>query len=82
MNKQKEYYEQHKEAILQRVRDYAEKNKDAIKERGIQYRAKHKEQIQVKKSEKHVCSVCGVEYTAHHKARHERSQKHIKALEQ
>jgi hypothetical protein len=40
------------------------------------YYNKHKSRILTEANEKHIC-ICGAQYTHHHKARHEKSQKHI-----
>ena len=62
------------------VKDYADRNKELIKERCKVYREKNKDKIRECKSEKHLCSLCGINYTNGHKARHEKSQKHQAAL--
>jgi adenylate kinase family enzyme len=80
LQQQREYYQQHKDYIVERVKNYSMHNKEAIKERMKKYREDNKEHINSYKNEKHVCSACGVQYTNRHKARHEKSQKHINAL--
>ena len=80
--KQHHYYQKHKLSIIARVKDYAENNKDMLKEKRKRYREENKEQIQANKSETHICTVCGSTYTNCHKARHERTKKHLQALEQ
>ena len=61
---------------------YAEKNKDQLIEKSKQYREENKEKIQAHKSESHICTIRGNSYTNCHKARHERTKKHLQALEQ
>lgn len=72
----KKTYEKYKERILKNRKEYAEKNKDKIQLSKRLYREKNKEAIQAHKSIKCDC-VCGSSYSLCHKARHERSAKHL-----
>ena len=65
------YYEQNKDAILQKQKEYYEQNKDVIDERSKIYHENNKQKL----TEIHDCG-CGATYMHHHKARHERSLKH------
>ncbi len=69
-----EYYQEHKQKIIQQVHLYASNNKDKIKERGIKYRQEHKEEIKARKSKKEICDICGTQYAHNHKQRHLRSK--------
>ena len=59
----KEYYVKNKDLIRKKEKEYYEKNVTAIKER--QYEKIH-------------CDACKCETSSHHKARHDKTQKHIK----
>lgn len=74
--KRKEYYEQNKDEILIRKKEYHEKNKDKISEKRKEYYEKNKDEINEKRKETYTCE-CGKISTIQHKARHERSQRHI-----
>jgi hypothetical protein len=78
----KEYYEQNKDIILERVKEHYKQNECKIKEYRKEYRKQNADKIRGHKGEQHVCSVCGSTYTNCHKSRHERTQKHLKALEE
>jgi hypothetical protein len=81
-DKLKEYYQEHRQDILARVKAYAEEHAEDLKKYKQQYREDNKEKIQAKRSEVHVCPICGSSYIHNHKARHERTKKHLHALEQ
>ena len=61
----KEYYNDNRSTILKQTKEYVEKNKEKIK---------------AKKYLKYTCQ-CGTISCLHHKARHERSKKHITIME-
>jgi hypothetical protein len=71
---QKAYKERNKERIKEKRKEYRDKNKEKI----IQYARQYKELLREKKKETFVCE-CGAEITVHHKARHLKTNKHIKA---
>jgi hypothetical protein len=71
----KEYYEDNKDTIKQRMIQYREDNKETIKQKMIQYREDNKETIKQKKNEIHNCA-CGTKYTRANKARHLKTIKH------
>jgi len=84
---QNEYQENNKEKLKEKRKEYCEKNKEYQKEYFKEYQKDNKEKIKEyqneyygvnkeKLKEKIICE-CGIEYTKHHKARHEKSQKHI-----
>jgi hypothetical protein len=77
-----DYYQKHKQEILSRVKENTKLHYDERKHYAKKYREENKEQIQAHKSETHICTVCGSTYTNCHKARHERTKKHMQALEQ
>jgi len=68
----KNYYQNNKDKIL----DYYQKNKDKLIEQNKNYREKNRDKILEYNNEKFNCE-CGGKYTRCHKARHERSKKHI-----
>jgi hypothetical protein len=78
----KEYREKNADKLKELKKLYAEKNKDQLIEKNKKYREENKEKIQAHKSESHICTICGSSYTNCHKARHERTKKHLQALEQ
>ena len=97
LTKQTTYRLQHLEAIaetnkLYRLKNtikiseqrkaFREANKDQLQEKSKNYREQNKEKIKAHNSEVHVCPICGSSYTHNHKARHERTRKHLHALEQ
>ena len=80
---EKRYREQHrdKDKMKQYNKQYRIDNYSRLKNNETQYREQNKEKIQAYRSEAHVCTVCGITYTNGHKARHERTKKHLQALE-
>jgi hypothetical protein len=55
--------------------DYHRLNKDLIKKQKKKYYSDNKDKIQAQRKEIWLC-ICGFTYTCHHKARHERTQRH------
>jgi len=88
---QKEYYEENKEKIKQIQKRYCEENDEKLKETQKKYREVNKEKLnkisriyreshlnEIKeKSKKEVICSCGYCYTIQHKARHEKTKRHI-----
>jgi hypothetical protein len=87
----KEYYENNKEQVKAKVNEYRINNEVKIKikkkefyqanqqkllETNKQYRLENKDKIKERKAIKYTCA-CGSETCLHHKARHERSKKHL-----
>ena len=96
LSAQREYYQANKDKILKRVKDYAENNSDKVKEYRLANREKQKEyNIQYRKvnyennKDKYntqkmkiiTCTACGIQFAKTNKARHEKSQTHLAALE-
>ena len=74
------YQQNNKEKISEKNKIYREKNKEQIVEQRKKSYEKNKEQISEKKSEKVTCE-CGLVLTKNCLARHKRSQKHLKLIE-
>jgi len=94
--KQKKYYQDNKETILIKSKQYRlenkekikkkekkrrEQNKEIIKQRAKKWRENNKEKIKKDRSTVINCE-CGSIYTKNHKARHNKSKKHLKFIEQ
>tara|TARA_R110002153_G_scaffold231958_1_gene385173 strand:+ start:63 stop:731 length:669 start_codon:yes stop_codon:yes gene_type:complete len=77
--KNKEYYEKNKDKVAEYHKEYNEKNKEKVATRTKEYREKNKEQLSEKSKEKITCE-CGCIVTRHVLARHKKSQKHIKLI--
>ena len=78
----KEFYENNKEKILKQKKENYEKNKDKLLEKKREYYEKNKEELNQKKKENKYTCGCGVVCLKCTKARHERSKKHIKWVEE
>jgi hypothetical protein len=72
-----QYIIDNKESIQQ----YYQKNKERIQEYSKEYRENNKEQIKEKKKEIITCE-CGCKFQLTSKERHERSERHIKKIEE
>ena len=81
MEQCRNYYSENKEAIKEKVNIYRKAHPEEIKERKRKYQAEHAEQIKAHKGKQCICA-CGATYTHGHKLRHERTQKHIRLMEQ
>jgi hypothetical protein len=77
----KEYYKQNQEQKKELVKSYYKQNADQIKEYQKEYRRKNADALKEGYSKEHMCPVCWGTYTGWSKLRHERTQKHIKAIE-
>ena len=73
----KQWEDDNKEYRKEYKYQYQIDNKEHIKEYKHQYRIDNKEQLKARKSEKISCIHCGICYTRHHKARHERTKTHL-----
>jgi hypothetical protein len=73
---QQEYREKNLEQILQKKKEYREQNREKILQKVKEYYDTNREKI----NEKHICQ-CGGCYTYAHKATHEKTKKHQKAME-
>ena len=60
-------------------KEYYEDNKTKIKEKSKLYRTENKTKVNEKKNEIIICE-CGIEYARSNKARHIKSQRHIKQI--
>tara|TARA_R110000823_G_scaffold220211_1_gene348894 strand:+ start:242 stop:889 length:648 start_codon:yes stop_codon:yes gene_type:complete len=75
LEREKKYRESHKESIAEYKKEYCEKNKEAIAEKNKEYYQKNKEFINKKNSEKITCE-CGAVLVKHGKNRHINTLKH------
>ena len=83
----KEYYQKNKEIINNRAKEHYQDNKEKINERHREYYQKNKEgtneyyqKKKEKRKEKIECEVCNCKITNGSKLRHNKSQKHIRNL--
>ena len=87
MNKDKMKYvqKQYRANNIEQAKEYKrlhyEKNKDKIKEQVAMYNLINKEKVTARQRQEIICE-CGVTYTRNHKARHQKSIKHIKFIDQ
>jgi len=75
----KDYQTQNKDKIKKQRKQFYEVNKEMLKEKGKGYREKNKDKTAKRRSEKHLC-ICGSSYCICDKARHERTEKHLKHI--
>ena len=75
----KEYRENNKEKIKEKKKEHYNNNKESIAEKKKEHYEKNKESIAEKKKEKYICG-CGKTATFSHKARHNKTKKHLKYL--
>ena len=73
----KQYYNDNKDKILEKVKQYNNDNKDKIK----QYKIDNKESAKAKATLPYLCT-CGLTIRTDRKAKHNKTAKHLKALEQ
>ena len=71
----KKYYENNKDKISDKIKEYYENNKEKIHDKKKEYYENHKDKL----NEKIKCE-CGGKYTHKHKAKHTKSKKHQKYL--
>lgn len=85
----KQYYEQHKDQIAEhkkeyreqhkdQIAEYREQHKDQIAEHKKQYYEQHKDIIKKMKAKTYTCECCQSSLRLNDKARHDRSERHIK----
>jgi hypothetical protein len=72
----KQYYKDNKEQIIEHQKQYYNDNKQQIIEQIKEYYNDNKQKILEQANQKHNC-LCGGKYTTGHKARHEKTQKHL-----
>jgi len=77
----KHYYESNKDNINTCNKEYRETNKEKIKQKKSDYYQKNKEKINDKKKNTFICG-CGLSICYGHKARHEKTQKHINLMKE
>ncbi len=75
-----EYYQGHKEERSGYNAQYYIDNRQVLLDNASAYQAKHADAISLRRSAKITC-FCGSEYSTSNKARHERTDKHIRGLE-
>lgn len=76
----REWYDDNREELTERKKKYYENNKEEILQQHKKYREENKSVILEKKKEKIICE-CGYETTRTNIARHQRSEKHLKLIE-
>ena len=74
-----EYYIEHRDEILDRVKQYTVENKQKIDDYQKQYKQEHKEKLYARQKEVIQCE-CGSTYTRSHKLEHNKSKKHLNGL--
>jgi hypothetical protein len=77
---QKEYYNNNLDLVKGKLKEYREKTKDKRKDYDNEYRKKNIEKIKLRNNEKKECE-CGEYYTRANKARHLKTSKHKKYIE-
>ena len=75
------WYDKNKERLVEKDAKYRAEHKEEIRQRGVKYRAEHKDKIKEKKSEKVTCD-CGCTVCNTVLARHKRTQKHLKLMQE
>jgi len=77
----KGYREKNKEQNKIKKAEYYEKNKEQLNIKKAEYYEKNKEQIRIKKAEIITCE-CGMQITKGNLLRHQKSNKHLKLMEE
>ena len=80
-NRNKLYQENNKDKLLEYSKQYREENKEHKKETDKAYKEANKEKIKERKTQPFLCE-CGCTIQWDEKARHKRSKKHLKLMEQ
>jgi len=80
VEKKKQYYNEHRDMRVAQMKQYAADNHDELLANQRQYGAEHRSERKVRISAPLTCG-CGASITLGSKARHGRSQKHIKLAE-
>ena len=81
MTEKKNNYEKYKDYYREYYKKYNEINRDYVRERNREYYRNNKEKICQKRCEKIKCEECGIEITRSYMKSHEKTKKHISALE-
>ena len=71
------YYARNKEHIAEQIKQYKENNYEWY----VEYHKKYKQENKERLLNKHVCSFCGGKYATKHKTTHEKTKKHLLAVE-
>ena len=79
--KRKGEYERNKHKYVERNKQYREEHKDMLKEYSKIYREIHKDRLVKYEKAKYTCSVCGSCIRKKEKPSHEKTKKHLQALE-
>ena len=92
----KEWVEDNKDKLQEYGKQYRREHAEQISETNRKYRVEHaayiclkkklyneinKDRIKARRDVLHVCQICGFSYTLRHKARHEKTQRHLTALD-
>ena len=86
----KEYYRDNIEYEISRKKtpqarqqqhEYRERNRDKIRQSDKAFYLAHKEELKEKRGVKIICAVCSSCFQKNNKSSHEKSQKHLAALE-
>ena len=80
-NRNKLYQENNKDKLLEYSKQYRDENKEQKKETDKAYREANKEKIKERKTQPFLCE-CGCTIQWDEKARHQKTQKHLKLMEQ
>jgi hypothetical protein len=78
----KQHYEANKGAIRAKHKEYREKHRDVVLEKKKRYYHQNREKILQQMVEEVVCTICGCTGLKTNIKRHERTKKHLQALEQ
>ena len=77
----REYDKNYRKQNIDRIKKYRQENRERISEYNKRYLANYYQENKDKLNAKTTCAVCGSCFIYGHKARHEKSQKHLVALE-
>jgi hypothetical protein len=74
---QKQYNKAYRQANQEKMREIRQDNQEQNAQTSREYYLKNKDKILMKKTERHLCSMCGVSYSYANKSVHMRSKKHL-----
>ena len=75
-----EYYQKHKEKLIEKTKEYYIQNKEKVKEMNKKYREENKETLNSKKRENKITCLCGCTVRMDGLTNHQRSKKHINLM--
>ena len=75
------YRDANRDTLVENCRQYYKEHRDKLVDYKKRYYEDNKQHIRERRSKSNLCSICGVDYTNGHKARHEKTQRHLTALE-